>query len=224
MPTPINSEWSDGSGSLESDERFTPAWVLDLVVEVMGGIDLDPCADPRKRVPATRHFTKEDDGLEQNWSGRVFLNPPFSRVSAWVQHLTLYLHTGSITEAMVLLPVATLTNKSSQVLLRSLASAFVMFERELKFLDVDHQELDNLPSLRSGPFAMLYVGPNTDNFLKAFSPHALPCLIQQPHAAEKRSFCVNCGKVYFSKRSTSKFCSSTCRVEAHRRTKKSNPK
>ena len=73
MPRPSSSQ----AVSTDTDERFTPFWVLDLVVEVMGGIDLDPCADPRKRVPATRHFTKEDDGLEQNWSGRVFLNPPF---------------------------------------------------------------------------------------------------------------------------------------------------
>ena len=58
-----------------SDERYTPQWVLDIAVKLMGGIDLDPCADPRRRVPAALHYTKEQDGLSMGW-GRASLSKP----------------------------------------------------------------------------------------------------------------------------------------------------
>ena len=40
------------------DERYTPEWILKMVEAILGGIDLDPAADPRKRVNAINHFTK----------------------------------------------------------------------------------------------------------------------------------------------------------------------
>lgn len=41
---------------------------------------MDPCAPiVRPWDTARTHFTIEDDGLAQEWSGRVFCNPPFGR-------------------------------------------------------------------------------------------------------------------------------------------------
>ena len=38
----------------------------------MGGIDLDPCADPLRRVPASNHFTKEQNvGSTVGWKALV---------------------------------------------------------------------------------------------------------------------------------------------------------
>ena len=65
-----------GNGALytsDTAEHYTPAHVLDLVVQIMGGIDLDPCADPGRRVPAAAHYTAEDDGLSRPWVGKVYL-------------------------------------------------------------------------------------------------------------------------------------------------------
>jgi DNA invertase Pin-like site-specific DNA recombinase len=41
--------------------------------------DLDPCAAPAPRPwpTATTHWTREDQPLHREWSGRVWLNPPF---------------------------------------------------------------------------------------------------------------------------------------------------
>jgi hypothetical protein len=43
-----------------------------------GDIDLDPasCAEANERVRAKQYFTKDMDGLKQDWTGSVFLNPP----------------------------------------------------------------------------------------------------------------------------------------------------
>ena len=48
--------------------------------------DLDPCST-HDNAKCARHFTKEDDGLAQNWGGcRVFCNPPYGRaIGAWVR-------------------------------------------------------------------------------------------------------------------------------------------
>lgn len=48
--------------------------------------DLDSCADATNYKCDT-YFTKEEDGLLQDWGGhRVFCNPPYGKaISAWVE-------------------------------------------------------------------------------------------------------------------------------------------
>lgn len=59
-----------------TDEWYTPKELIDS----LGEFDLDPCA-PMKPLWRTAKvmYNKEDDGLKQNWGGRVWLNPPYSR-------------------------------------------------------------------------------------------------------------------------------------------------
>jgi hypothetical protein len=69
--------------SANSHEHYTPKEVIDAVLECFGEIDLDPCSnsptDGEPNIPAAWHFTKEDDGLAQNWvATNAFLNPPYS--------------------------------------------------------------------------------------------------------------------------------------------------
>ena len=46
---------------------------------------LDPCAT-RDNTKCSRFFTKEDDGLNKDWSNEiVFCNPPYNNVSEWVE-------------------------------------------------------------------------------------------------------------------------------------------
>lgn len=69
-------------------EYYTPVEIVDAAREVMGGIDLDPASSHTAniRVRATKIFTIHDDGLNQEWNGRVWMNHPFGRVSnpAWI--------------------------------------------------------------------------------------------------------------------------------------------
>jgi hypothetical protein len=62
-------------------EYYTPVNIVDAARATMGGIDLDPFSSlvANERVKATRIFTVDDDGLKQKWSGRVWMNHPFSR-------------------------------------------------------------------------------------------------------------------------------------------------
>lgn len=69
-----------------ADEHWlTPPAFLDLVVLVLGGIDLDPATNRASLVPANDHcYTGERDGLAIPWIGRLFCNPPYGdRIPLW---------------------------------------------------------------------------------------------------------------------------------------------
>lgn len=58
-----------------SDDWYTPREIFDALGLIF---DLDPCSPgPSHWVPAAKIYTKDDDGLAQQWRGRVFMNPPF---------------------------------------------------------------------------------------------------------------------------------------------------
>ena len=64
-----------------SNEHYTPSKYIEAARSVMGAIDLDPasCEQANLTVKAALFFTEDDDGLNQEWNGRVWLNPPYGR-------------------------------------------------------------------------------------------------------------------------------------------------
>jgi hypothetical protein len=150
----------------------------------MGGIDLDPCADPLKRVPATLHYTKEDDGLEKAWAGRVFLNPPYSGSSHWFKHLCIYAESGAVTEALLLVPITALGSKGARLLMKRTASCLTLFDRSFNFLGEDYQEL---PTNSPIPLCLVYVGANAGRFLDLTTDRGCGCLSINHTPATRRS-------------------------------------
>lgn len=76
----------------------------------LGRIDLDPCADAPRSVPAQRHFTRKEDGLARPWAGRVYMNPPYGEgIGAWVEKLVAAHAAGEVPEAIALVPTRTET-------------------------------------------------------------------------------------------------------------------
>lgn len=75
---------SNARHSSESSEHYTPPEVIDIARQAMGGIDLDPasCALANTLVGAAEFFDIDDNGLECEWHGRVFLNPPGGKIDA----------------------------------------------------------------------------------------------------------------------------------------------
>lgn len=71
-----------------TDEWLTPP----RIVGALGPFDLDPCAPiVRPWNTAAAHYTLLDDGLMQEWCGRVWLNPPYGKLTnRWVERLALH--------------------------------------------------------------------------------------------------------------------------------------
>ena len=73
------------SAKMESDTWLTPPEIINQ----LGKVDLDPCTPPN--MPwrtATTMLTKEHDGLSADWSGFVFMNPPYGKEThKWMDKL-----------------------------------------------------------------------------------------------------------------------------------------
>lgn len=72
--------WSKNSAEWE-----TPQDLFDSL-DTLYGFDLD-VASTDENAKCRRYFTREDDGLSQDWGGsRVWCNPPYGRqIGKWVQ-------------------------------------------------------------------------------------------------------------------------------------------
>lgn len=74
---------NQGMMTSKRDDWETPAALFDQLNRVWR-FDLDPCSTDAN-AKCARHFTAEQDGLAQAWSGRVFVNPPYGReIGKWV--------------------------------------------------------------------------------------------------------------------------------------------
>ena len=72
-----------------ANEYYTPSWIFDG----MGlRFDLDVCSpkDHVTAVPAGKKYTIDDDGLASLWFGRVWMNPPFSLPTPWIDKFIEY--------------------------------------------------------------------------------------------------------------------------------------
>lgn len=69
------------SRGFTNDDWLTPIDVL----QKFGRFDLDPCMSVMQPwQTADRCYTVLDNGLVQPWSGRVWLNPPYSSMDEWI--------------------------------------------------------------------------------------------------------------------------------------------
>lgn len=76
---------SHQSARMKNDEWLTPP----EIVAALGAFDLDPCSPINRPWPtAGQHYHVEDDGLAQQWAGRVWCNPPFGREAIkWLRRM-----------------------------------------------------------------------------------------------------------------------------------------
>lgn len=80
--------------SSATDEWATPQELFDKL-DAEFHFTLDPCSTD-ENAKCLKHYTKEQDGLAQDWTGeRVFCNPPYGRkMPAWIKKCAEHAHGG----------------------------------------------------------------------------------------------------------------------------------
>ncbi|HEB09833.1 MAG TPA: hypothetical protein ENI06_01310 [Spirochaetales bacterium] len=88
------------------DEWYTPLEYIEAAREVMGDIDLDPATSEfgQNRIKAKKHYTIENNGLDEEWQGRVWLNPPYSQpnIDIFIKKISKEYKAGNVKEAIIL--------------------------------------------------------------------------------------------------------------------------
>lgn len=153
------------------NEWYTPPEWIALAVEVMGGIDCDPASSARANeiVKATTYHTAADDGLSREWSGRVWMNPPYAQplVVDFANKLVHEFISGRVTAAIAL------TNNATETLwfqgMCREANAICFPRGRIRFLD---EELNPTGAPLQGQ-AFTYFGNDQDRFVNVFSAHGI---------------------------------------------------
>lgn len=144
------------------DEWYTPEQYIEAAREVMGSIDLDPASNDfaNETVKASVYYDEARNGLEQEWWGNIWLNPPYS--SALIQQFAEKLADSLFKQAIVLVNNATET-AWFRTLIEN-ADAVVFPTGRIKYRKRDGEKGTPLQGQ-----AFIYFGNAPGRFLKVFS-------------------------------------------------------
>ena len=162
MREAVHNHRAQGTGE---NEWYTPQEHIDAAYKVLGTIDLDPASSEiaNQRVQAGRIFTIEDDGLAQEWGGKVWMNPPYAQphIANFIEKLASEYEAGRVTEAIALTHNYTDTQWFHRAALS--CSAICFTRGRIGFLSPEGK--------RAAPTqgqAFFYYGSKVEQFIEAF--------------------------------------------------------
>jgi len=154
------------------EEYLTPP----EIIESLGRFDLDPCSpeeDIRPWDTAKKHFSKSQDGLTQNWVGRVWCNPPYGRDTfVWLEKLTEH------GNGMALIFARTETIGFHKHIWNK-ADAVFFFKGRIKFYHVDGTQA----GAANAPSCLVAYGKNNVEALQASGLKGRLVILNESHLA-----------------------------------------
>lgn len=147
-----------------NNEWYTPIEIIETARLTMGSIDLDPASSDiaNETVQAKAYYTAEDNGIEQEWYGNVWLNPPYSTdlIGAFADKLADEIW--NIDQAIVLVNNATETEWFGTLV--DLSDAICFPRTRIKYNAPDGKKNSPLQGQ-----AILYYGEQKEEFVEKFS-------------------------------------------------------
>jgi DNA N-6-adenine-methyltransferase Dam len=175
----------------DSPEWYTPSAFVEAARRAMGGIDLDPASheEANATVRADHYFTVEDDGLKQEWFGRVFLNPPGGLVGDfWLKLLREYRYPRDIDDGVTQAIWIGYSLEQLQTL-QCVGAVFTplhfpmcVTKKRIAFVENEAKRAQRIAKLRaagktpnknSSPSHsnyITYIGPRVEHFVEHFQP------------------------------------------------------
>jgi len=148
------------------NEWYTPEEIIHAARSVLQVIDLDPASSTEANniVNANKYYTKEDDGLNQTWLGKIWLNPPYAQplINDFCSKLCTEILDGNVTEAIVLVNNATETKWFNT--LSGISKAICFPQGRVRFWSPGKSSATPLQGQ-----AILYFGKQCDRFYEYFS-------------------------------------------------------
>jgi phage N-6-adenine-methyltransferase len=146
-----------------SEHWYTPLPHIESARLVLGAIDLDPASSDiaNRTVRAGRYYTIEDDGLAQDWAGRIWMNPPYGEPAGrFVAKLASHLDDGSVSAAIVLVSLHAMSTSWFDPLF---GGVLCVSSGRLKFTDEEGR-----PGSPTFGSVFAYFGPHQDRFAQEF--------------------------------------------------------
>lgn len=149
-----------------NNEWYTPEEYIAAARNVLGTIDLDPASSDiaNMTVKAATYYTAETNGLEQEWAGNVWMNPPYAGelIGQFTAKLVHHVQQYDVREAIVLVNNATETAWFQELVAEASAVAFPRGR-------VRFWKPDGTPGAPLQGQAILYIGANGERFINEFA-------------------------------------------------------
>lgn len=148
-----------------NNEWYTPKEYIELARLVMGSIDCDPasCDVAQKTVQAGVYYTEETNGLDKDWDGNVWMNPPYATglIEKFCEKVAEEYMSGNTEQAVVLVNNATETSWFKSLV--SCASAVCFPHGRIRFMTASGKAGAPLQGQ-----AVVYFGDNVEKFISEF--------------------------------------------------------
>ena len=154
-----------------SEQYYTPSHIVKAVRMTMGGIDLDPASErlANNWIGASKYYSKEQGGLQQDWKGKVFLNPPGGKIGGKSQaklfwdKLSKEWVDGSVTEAIFIAFSVELLQTTQDLDYPAMLFPFCIPKKRIQFIDIQGKEKKS-PTHAN---AIIYLPEKNLNFSKS---------------------------------------------------------
>ena len=157
-----------GASGTGENEWYTPDEWLERALRVLGAFDLDPASSDKAQeiVKATTYFTEEQNALEKEWHGRIWLNPPYAQpfMSRFVTKLCEERRAGRVTAAIMVTHNYTDTRWFHEA--AGTCDAICFTRGRVEFYDKDGKKAEPTQGQ-----AFFYFGDDVERFAEVFGEH-----------------------------------------------------
>lgn len=151
-------------------EWYTPDYIINAAKNTMGSIDCDPASTAlaQNHIKAKVYYDKLTNGIDKNWIGNVWLNPPYFTgnkknpgINAFADKLLREIANGHTTQAIFLAQAKTDTKWFQSL---TSANAVLFTKKRIRFVDANRNK-GGSPGYGS---VFFYFGNNIKQFKEEF--------------------------------------------------------